>query len=95
MALCELAKPDVRRPSCDTIDLFQGAIFILNALYSQHAAGDRGKIFLDVPGSKRRIQPDVVPTPKRAVHIVVITGEALAQIGGFVGEFRSSDTLDR
>jgi hypothetical protein len=39
-AAFELTKADVRRPACDPIDLLHRAIFILLALYRQHAAGD-------------------------------------------------------
>src|SRR5690606_17082386 len=69
----------------DAIDLFQRAVFVVLALYGKDGASDFVEVGLDVPGAERRVQPDVVPTPERGIHVLVIAAKLFRQIGRQVG----------
>jgi hypothetical protein len=56
---------------------------------------DGGRFPRDRPLAKRRVQPDVVPAVEGRVGVVVVAGQALAQVGGFVGHAGLSDAGHR
>src|SRR5215472_8261368 len=66
-------------------------ILILETLDDQDRTGNPRQIVFDVPASKIRMQPDVVPSPECPPCIAVMPRQSLGQIGGFKLRFRSSD----
>src|SRR5262245_3084627 len=86
---------DAWRGFLDTPDLFQGAVLILFALNSQNGAVNTWQVLLDIPCPKIRAQPDVVPTPEYAIHVVVMARELAAKIRGLVSDLRGRDSTDR
>ncbi len=76
----------------DRVDLGQRAVLVAIALDDEHGRGDRGQVRLDVPRPELGVQPDVVPSPKRGVDIVVVATEARSQ---FTVVVRDASRLDR
>ena len=60
-----------RQNALDAANLLQRAIFIVQALNRQQRAGDCFDRLRQVPMPKSRVEPDVVPTPKSRIDIVV------------------------
>src|SRR5271157_3118816 len=67
------------------------SVLVLFALNAQDGTPDRRQIFFDVPRSKLRIEPDIVPSPKRCVHLLVVASQLLRQVGRLVVHLRLRD----
>ena len=60
--------------------LGQRAVLVVLALDHERGAGNRREIFLDVPVAKLRIEPDVIPSAKCFIGMIVIARKFLRQI---------------
>ena len=79
-ALRKLDTAQTRHGARDAVDLFDGAVLILEALNRQYGAGDVPEKRFDAPGCEIRVEPDVVPAPERAFDIGVLARQFFAQI---------------
>ncbi len=67
--------PDLRRkemPVLARLDLFNRAVLVFVSLKQKNWASDGIQIRLDVPRTKTRVKPDIVPTPECCVHVPVM-----------------------
>ena len=78
----------------DALDLRHRRVLIPIALDYEDRCGDAGQELLDIPVTKRRIEPRVVPAPECVIHIVVVAGKASAEIGRLIGLARGSEAFD-
>ena len=76
---------DTGRESRNSIDLLEGAVFVILSLNCEDRASYPGQTILDIPRAKVFMEPDIVPAAKRAIDIGVMSGEPPAQIRGLVG----------
>src|SRR5882762_1453082 len=75
------------RPSNAALNGFNvghGAIFIVFALNDQGGARNRAKESLNVPLAKLRIEPNVIPSAKHFVDILVVARKFLRQVTRFI-----------
>ena len=75
------------RPSNAALNGFNlgyGAIFIVFALNDQGGAGNRAKESFNVPLAKLRIEPNIIPSAKHFVDMLVITRQFFTQVSGVI-----------
>src|SRR6266404_9265106 len=65
-------------------DMGHSSVFVVFALYHQRGAGDRSEIFFDVPVAKLWVEPDVIPSAKHFVNMIVIPRKFFRQVARFV-----------
>src|SRR3974390_842827 len=75
----------------DGIHLRARAVLVLLALDAQHRTANGVEVCLDVPPRKLRIEPDVIPCPKRFVHMRMVARELGAEISGLERNLRGAD----
>ena len=68
------------RAALDGFHLSESPVLVVLALDHERGAGNRREIFLDVPVAKLRIEPDVIPSAKRFLDVIVIARKFLGQI---------------
>src|SRR5215472_13012579 len=74
------------------LDLCHRPVWILKMLKDQDGHAEIGKIIVDPPGAKRRVEPGAVPAPEGNVDIgPVISAEAPAQVAKLVGRLGGLD----
>src|SRR5580698_8947689 len=78
----------------DGLHLRHGSVLIVEALNREDGAGDVRKIFFNIPGAKVRMQPDIVPSPKREGGVAVMASQFLGEIRCFKGGFGYRDACD-
>src|SRR5665647_2024384 len=64
-------------------DLSMRSIAVSVTAYDQHRDGDPGQILSEIECGKSGIEPDVIPSPKRDIDVLVITRKTLAQVARF------------
>src|SRR5882757_8627329 len=60
------------------------AIFIVFALNDESGARNRAEIFFNVPLAKLRVEPNIVPTAKHFVDMLVIARKFFTQVTGLI-----------
>jgi hypothetical protein len=95
----QLQQLDVSGRAGDPVDLLHGAVLVVLALDGQDRAGDARQGLLDRPAAEPGAQPDVVPAAEGAVDVVVVSGQARAQVAAVVcvaggGDGGHRDVLD-
>ena len=63
----------------DSVELCHRTVFIVAALHHDHRRGNRRKILLDVPVTKRPVEPNVIPSEERPVDVAMMTRQPFAQ----------------
>ena len=71
----ELHPLRVRQGVDDAINLRHRSIFVIDALNGEYGAGDSRQRRFDIPRTKRRVKPDVVPAPERGIYVIMKTSE--------------------
>lgn len=79
----------------DPIDLFDGAVLIVQPLHDQHRRRDRRQAVLDAPGPEVVGRPDVVPAPERRDRIVVVEEHSPRHVTALEGLSRGRHAGDR
>src|ERR1700747_367160 len=74
----------VRQPSLNRSHVSQSPVLIVFALNHQRGASYRTKIFFDVPFAKSRIEPDVIPSAKHFINMIVISRKPFRQVARFI-----------
>src|SRR6267154_6480749 len=75
------------RPSntaLNCLDVSQRSVFIVFALDDQSGARNRAKESFNVPLAKLRIEPNITPSAKHFVGMLVIARKFFAQVGGLI-----------
>src|SRR5690242_9989950 len=79
----------------NALDLREGAVLVVGALYREYRACDRRQQCFDRPRAKARIEPDVVPAEESRVDVVVIAREFRPDVRRPVRLARVLDAVDR
>ena len=83
-AVFEFDELRVRHRDCDAVNLRHRAVCVHEALNGEQWTGDLRQQRFDIPGAKRRIQPDVAPSQKRRIDVVVVARKLSSQISSQV-----------
>jgi drug/metabolite transporter (DMT)-like permease len=94
-AIGQLEPFALRHSARDAVDLLQRAVFVVEPLHGEQRAADRLDFAFDRPLPERRMQPDAVPAPERRIGIVVVAGQAFAQVGLQIVDAHPLDAGDR
>src|SRR5260370_4438302 len=83
-----------RHAPLNRFHLSERAVFVVLALNHQRGAGNCFQIFFDVPLAELRIEPDVVPSAKGAIDVIVIGRQSFRKVGGLVEFANRGDASD-
>src|SRR5271165_3735286 len=84
----------VWNPRPNRFHLRRRTVLVFLALNAQHRTANGIEIRLDVPRAKARIEPNVVPSPERLVHMCMIAAELDTKVSRFVRDFCRRDAGD-
>src|SRR6267143_3805924 len=76
---------------CDRLELRHRSVFVVEALDRKYGTMYPRQDLLDVPAPEVRMQPDVVPAPKRLRRVGMIAAELLREVRALEGGLRLGD----
>src|SRR5271169_3260678 len=81
-------------PRPNRLNLRGRTVLVFLALNAQHRTANGIEIRLDVPRAKTRIEPDIVPSPERLIHVFVITPQPTSQVRSLVANLRFANAAN-